>query len=1213
MRREKTMPTVALVASDAGDGGRAEFEAHISSQSLANIEIIYADDPRAALGGVKSEFVVFASTDDRYIDDYALEALAGTAAYENADIAGGVRAGGTAVAADFVFRTSWLRENACLLELRTTDEQAFIAAAIERTGKHCIEERPYTVKAPCTSEPSVTVVVPAFNAAQYLERCLQSLAVQTHRNLEIIVVDDGSTDATAEIADKWAQKDARFKAVHKANGGLSSARNAGMKIASGKYIGFVDADDYVDSPMFAELAEALETHPFCDLAKCGVAVEFTYKVPAAERKATQEYFTDTARGEVRPDCNVVNSTDSVAWNKLYRLDFLRDNGITFPEGAENEDEAFFFEVFCRCRNCFFLPGKHYHYLRNSAGIMARQTADAASGAVPDAAKIYEFVADLLLRENRRDLLGALYRKIAGFVQRFAGTPVEEAICDRIAGILHKTNVFYHADLVCGSHRQWVQRRIFEMANRGKPRGQPRFDIPEAWYPSVPRKEISCKRPAISFVIPVYNVEKYIAATLESLRRQTMPYFEAICIDDGSIDDSGKILDFYANIDPRIRVWHVENSGVSAARNFGIEKARGRYVAFIDGDDRLHTRMAAETLLAAVHEDLDAVMFDFRCFANDTLNDVDHYWRIVHHAGAFPLGKTFSPAELKSLPVNGSCWLFLCKRAFLTECGVRFPGIGLGEDAVWVYRVLSKVRKMRIVNKPFYEYRRCNPSSAVSRLQKKESDAPILMLEALAKVYAETPDRRLRETLLNRIASDILFYGERHRKARAWLADGGLDSFGGVANLKRVSPEQSKRIDALVEPLRTNQTENHAVDIEYFIAQTPRRVQKIMHEAIARRNGVKKDLIVVAGQLDSTTNEPIDSWTFFRWLQDHGVPSRYVAWKKHSMLGRMRADNGLKDVILLSGNGVDDYEFIKKCRDLLPRLKAIVMENTALNPLTWRYFHMLDDCSYVFLQHGVMFWKMAPKLASSFAVANYVNVASEEEKSFLERHVPEHWETGRKPRYIIAGLPRWDLLKDESAPEREKIVFYMPTWRATFNKGMDAIAKSAYLFGMHALTSAANLEKLAKKHVRLVVAAHHHLANHVKGLDFALPVELVPTTDVSKWIRRASLCVTDYSSVSFDFLFLKKPCIFWTPDRYDGLLSGDDYEETVFAERQGAKLFNRVRSSEEVVALIEKYADSGFKLEEDKRAACERFFKYRTDICRHLYDGICATSGGEETK
>lgn len=1205
----KRLPGVSLVVVSGGDsGGRDRFEKHIERLSIHDREIIYVSDMSvSALDNVSKDYVAIVRATDRYVNDYALELLVNTARCENAEVVGGYRSDSVIRTADFVFNATWLQANKDLLPLLRTDDQAFIAAAVARAGRHVVSDRVYTEYERPVSSPLVTVVVPAYNAEPYIDRCIGSLVSQTYRNLEIIIVDDGSTDATASMCDAWAAKDCRIRVIHKENGGLSSARNAGMRIAKGKYVGFVDSDDYVDIEMFGSLAEVLECYPKCDVAKCGVAVEYTYKVSDAEMKSAKAYFQNPGRGEIRPGYDIVQGTDVCAVDKLYRTDFLRTNGILFPIGTKNEDEFFFFSVYCRIRNCYYIPQQYYHYLRNEEGIMAKQQQASKSGVMPDALRAYEFIAELLERENRRDLLGVLYRHMVGCVQRFIGTPIEEKLSNEVSRILWRTNAFYFADLICGDDRKWVQRRVYELMNRCQPDGGKEILLPEEWFPNVPAQEIRLpERPLVSFIVPVYNVERYIAVALETLRRQTLPCFEIVCIDDGSIDDSGRILDLYARIDPRVKVWHVENSGVSHARNLGLEKARGRYVMFFDGDDRLHPRMAARTVLMAARDELDAVMFDYRCFAYDSLKTVDHYWQLAHHINSFPHDRVFAPVELDQLPIYGSSCTYLWSREFLEGINAKFPGMKLGEDLVWVLSVLSKVRRMRVLNVPFYEYRRGNPTSAVSRLQSNTDDAPVLALKGLADVLSKENDVKHKETLLKRMISDILFYGEKMPKACKWLCEEGFDAFGGVEYLKRICTGQAVRIAKLSE----KKVAESVVDIDYFIRQVPQKVQEIMRNAIQLRENTVKDTFIVCGQLNSTTNEPIDSWTFFRWLQDHGVPCRYVVWRKHCMIERMRADNGLKDVILLSGNGVDDFEFIEKCQGLLPRLKAVVMENTALNPLTWRYFHMLDECSYIFLQHGVMFWKMASKLASAFAVANYVNVASDAEKRFLEEYVPEHWETGRKPRYLVAGLPRWDLLKDESGSEPEKVVFFMPTWRAAFNSGMDTIAKSAYFSGIRALVSDENVARLKKRGIRLIMAAHHHLVNHVKNLDFDLPIELVPSSEISYWIRHASLCITDYSSVSFDFLFLNKPCIFWTPDRYDGLLQGDDYAEVIFAEHQGGNMFNRVASSEEVMVMVEKYADSGFVLEPEKRAVADRYFACRRNVCERLYGQICAIDGKE---
>ena len=1205
----KRLPSVSLiVVSDEEGVCREELEQHISKSSIVDREIIYVDDILTTmLDKVSKDYVAIIRDNDRYINDYALELLVNTAKYEQADVVGGMTSDSTIRVANFVFESDWLRSNKELLHILRSDDQAFFAAALARARKHIVENRVYTEYIRPVTSPLVSVIVPAYNAERYLDRCIESLVKQTHRNLEIIIVDDGSTDSTAVMCDRWAETDSRIQVIHKENGGVSSARNAGMRVAKGKYIGFVDSDDYVDVEMFGNMAEVLECYPKCDVVKCGVEVEYTYDVSQAELKSTQAYFQDSVKGEVRPGYDVVQGTDVCAYDKLYRADFLRTNGIKFPDGINNEDEAFFFEVYCRIRNCYYVPQRYYHYLRNPEGIMAKQASAADDGKLPDAVKVYEFIAELLIRENRRDLLGVLYRHMVGCVQRFIDSPIEYRISRAVSRILWKSNAFYYADLICGNDRQWVQRRVYELMNSWQPDDNEVAPIPEDWFPKFAvSKSCLSESPLVSFIVPVYNAEKYIAVALETLRRQTLSDFEVICIDDGSIDDSGKILDLYAKFDPRIKVWHIENSGVSHARNLGLENARGRYVMFFDGDDRLHPRTAARTLLMAARDDLDTVMFDYRCFAYDSLKPIDHYWRLANHISKFPQNRVFAPVELDQLPIYGSSWTYLWRRAFLEGIDARFPGMKLGEDLVWVLSVLSKVRKMRVLNAPLYEYRRGNPTSAVSRLQSNADDAPTLALKGLVDVLSQTRDVKHKETLLKRMISDILFYGEKMPKVSKWLSQEGFDAFGGVEYLKRVCPEQAERIEGLSK----RDTAESIIDIEYFIKQTPNKVQKIMRNAIQLRTNTVKDTIIVCGQLNSTVNEPIDSWTFFRWLQDNGIPSRYVVWEKHTMLNRMRADNGLKDVVLLSGNGVDNFEFIEKCQDLLPRLKAVVMENTALNPWIWRYFHMLDECSYVFMQHGPTFWKMASKHIGSFAVANYVNVASEAEKEFLEKHVPAHWETGRKPRYLIAGLPRWDLLKDESSSEREKVIFYMPTWRAAFNSGMDAISKSAYFSGVRNLVSEANLKRLKKKGLRLVMAAHHHLVNHVKNLDFDLPIELVPQSEISYWIRHASLCITDYSSVSFDFLFLNKPCIFWTPDRYDGLLKGDDYSEVIFAGYQGRNMFNRVDSVEDVMAMAEKYADADFVLEPEKRAVSDRYFASRHNVCARLYNQICSVDEKE---
>lgn len=114
----------------------------------------------------------------------------------------------------------------------------------------------------------ISIVVPIYNVEKYVKKCIESLIKQTYKNIEIILVDDGSTDNSVGIIDEYANKDPRVVAIHQENKGVSAARNAGLKVARGEYIGFVDPDDYVDCQMYEVMVNKLQTG-FADLAVCG--------------------------------------------------------------------------------------------------------------------------------------------------------------------------------------------------------------------------------------------------------------------------------------------------------------------------------------------------------------------------------------------------------------------------------------------------------------------------------------------------------------------------------------------------------------------------------------------------------------------------------------------------------------------------------------------------------------------------------------------------------------------------------------------------------------------------------------------------------------------------------------------------------------------------------------------------------------------------------
>ncbi|MCM1286170.1 MAG: glycosyltransferase [Acetobacter sp.] len=203
----------------------------------------------------------------------------------------------------------------------------------------------------------ISIIVPVYNVEKYLDKCIESIVNQTYRNLEIILVDDGSSDDCPAICDKWAEKDDRIKVIHKKNGGVSSARNAGLEAASGDYIGFIDSDDFIKENMYEELIGLTLKHS-CDVSVCNFFSNkdnvLYYAEGFYDNKILQRYLSDEL------------CCPSVCI-KLYKKDIV--SNIRFNEKNKiGEDYLFNFYVLKRA-NAIAVSGKKlycYNDRENSA-------------------------------------------------------------------------------------------------------------------------------------------------------------------------------------------------------------------------------------------------------------------------------------------------------------------------------------------------------------------------------------------------------------------------------------------------------------------------------------------------------------------------------------------------------------------------------------------------------------------------------------------------------------------------------------------------------------------------------------------------------------------------------------------------------------------------------------------------------------------------------
>lgn len=205
--------------------------------------------------------------------------------------------------------------------------------------------------------PEISVIVPVYNVQAYLPRCLDSILAQTFRDMEIILVDDGSPDESGAICDEYAARDERVRVIHKANGGVSSARNAGLDVARGRWIGFVDSDDYIAPDMY-EYLHSIAIREQAQIAMCDAYMFYDNGVV---EEHPNDFYRVTDKVEAARIVLEAQITSVTAWNKLYRWDVY--DGIRFPEGKTAEDAFVILDVLAKAERIVISNAQKYYYYR----------------------------------------------------------------------------------------------------------------------------------------------------------------------------------------------------------------------------------------------------------------------------------------------------------------------------------------------------------------------------------------------------------------------------------------------------------------------------------------------------------------------------------------------------------------------------------------------------------------------------------------------------------------------------------------------------------------------------------------------------------------------------------------------------------------------------------------------------------------------------------
>ena len=211
--------------------------------------------------------------------------------------------------------------------------------------------------------PKLSIIVPVYKVEQYIHKCVDSILNQTFTDFELILVDDGSPDNCGKICDEYSQNDKRVRVIHKENGGLSDARNAGIDVASGQVIGFVDSDDWIERCMYEEMLSYMKEN------NLDIVCADTNQVKYGKAKFKPRYSKNKIWVKDEAICEILNGTlDNAAWNKIYKRSVI--GNVRYPKGRIYEDVATTYKFISNSEKVGYISKPYYNYLKRKGSIVA---------------------------------------------------------------------------------------------------------------------------------------------------------------------------------------------------------------------------------------------------------------------------------------------------------------------------------------------------------------------------------------------------------------------------------------------------------------------------------------------------------------------------------------------------------------------------------------------------------------------------------------------------------------------------------------------------------------------------------------------------------------------------------------------------------------------------------------------------------------------------
>ena len=571
----------------------------------------------------------------------------------------------------------------------------------------------------------VSIIIPVYNAEKYLGKCLESLLSQTLQEMEIICVDDGSSDGSPEILKRFQERDGRVRILTQENQYAGAARNNGMKEAQGEYLLFLDADDFFENTLLEKVynqGKKMEA----DIVLFG-AKQYNDKTGIVSPASW--YFKRDALPRENPFSGKTENTDVFAivtpapWTKLFRREFVEKQGLSF-QGLQNSNDVYFvLTALALAEKITYVDEELVFYRVGMKGSLQGSKSLHPDCFIEAYAGVYHELQRRGIYERYEEgFMNILLSGCAHNLRTVTDWELRRRICERMA-----EPEFAEMGLMERREEYFRRKEDFVFVNGILNAFEWEAQHQKRLLPTDPviirKAENDIGIPRVSVIIPVYNVEKYLRECLDSIVNQTLREIEIICVDDGSTDGSPEILREYGEKDCRITIISQENRGISSARNHGADIASGEYFYFMDGDDILERDALSRLYQLSEEKSLDVLYFDGKSFfETEELKEIKKNY-ITYYARKGDYSRVMTGPQMLHEMIamdeyrSSLCLQFISSVHYRQE-NLRFEEGIIGEDNIFTFQCIMPAHRVYHMKEAFF-HRRVRGNSVMTSAGKFE--------------------------------------------------------------------------------------------------------------------------------------------------------------------------------------------------------------------------------------------------------------------------------------------------------------------------------------------------------------------------------------------------------------------------------------------------------------------------------------------------------------